>query len=745
MLRYLCLAILLVATQSNLWAREIKGLVQAGDEVLPGVIVTDGTHFTQTKSDGTFQLNIADEADFVYIFTPSGYSAPFESGTPEFYQSLKTGASDFTFKLEKLPFDDNKYALLATADPQTKTLKQFERFERESVTDLQATINEYESKKINTIGIALGDIAWDELDLFNNFKQAMAGLKIPFYPVIGNHDHDLNFSDDYASAEIYRQQFGPTYYGFKLGKQHYIVLDDIVYKGDKKYDEDLTDQQLEWVGNYLNYIPKGSELVFAMHAPFKNIQNDKMLPHGQQLLDLCQDYNVSFISGHTHLNSNMEVAPGVIEHNIGAICGTWWTAETCRDGTPNGYQVFEGTSEQLSWYYKSVGHDRNYQLVLFDKGSVANQANAVVAKIWNWDAKWNVEWFEDGKDMGEMEQASAYDPEYLRYLAKRAEGGKKSVPGYKQSQKSFFYFTADPSPKAKKVKVVATDRFGKSYEQEITLHSVDVEAHRGGAGLMPENTIASMLNGVKLGANTIELDLHITKDAKVIVVHDAYFNADHTTKPDGSELTEKEAENLPFFHLTYDEIKKYDTGSKPYNKYPEQEKLASYIPLVSILIDSVEQFTSQNGYGPVRYNIEIKSDEELEKKGLIPNYKYFTDKAMAVLLSKKLGSRLLVQSFDTRTLNYLHEKYPDTRLSFLIANAGGFNANMKKLDFIPDVYSPYYALVNRNLMENCQEVGIKVIPWTVDDDDNIRKVLDMQVDGIISNYPNRVMEITRGY
>ena len=111
--------------------------------------------------------------------------------------------------------------------------------------------------------IALGDIAWDELDLFSNYKQAMAGLQIPFYPVIGNHDHDLNFSDDYTSAEIYRQQFGPNYYGFNLGKQHYMVLDDIIYKGDKKYDEDLTDDQLEWVKNYLQFVPKGSSYNFV--------------------------------------------------------------------------------------------------------------------------------------------------------------------------------------------------------------------------------------------------------------------------------------------------------------------------------------------------------------------------------------------------------------------------------------------------------------------------------------------------
>jgi glycerophosphoryl diester phosphodiesterase len=745
MLKYLLLAAVLLMAQTKLWAREITGKVKAGNEKLAGIVVTDGTHFTQTDSTGTFQFDVSDEADFVYIFTPAGYTAPFGSGTPLFYRSLKEGDPNYTFDLEKLSFATKNYALLATADPQTKTQEQFARFERESVTDLEETIAEYKSKGINTIGIALGDIAWDELELFNNYKQAIAGLKIPFYPVIGNHDHDLHFSSDYESAETYRQQFGPTYYGFNLGKQYYIVLDDIVYKGDKKYDEDLTDEQLEWVKNYLNYVPRGSELIFAMHAPFKNIRNNRIIPHGQKLLDSCKGYKVSFLSGHTHLNSNMEVAPGIIEHNIGAICGTWWTAETCRDGTPNGYQVFESTPGHRSWYYKSVGKDRNYQLELFDKGSVTGQANAVVAKIWNWDPQWKVQWFEDGKRMGAMQQVSAYDPQYLRYLEARSEDGKKPVPGYKQSVRSFFYFAASPSLNAKKVKVIVTDRFGSTYEQEITLRSIDVEAHRGGAGLMPENTIEAMLNGLKLGANTLELDLHITRDGQVIVAHDAHFNPGFTTKPDGRELTGEEAKNLPFYKLTYDEIRPYDTGSKAYKKFPEQKKMPTHIPLVSALIDSVENYAATHGMSPVYYNIEIKSNKNLEKKGVIPPYREFTDKAMAVLQSKNLGERLLIQCFDPRTLNYLHEKYPDTRLVFLVSNIKGYAANMKKLNFIPDVYSPHYALVNQRLMQECQKAGMKVVPWTVDGKDDIRKLLGMKVDGIISNYPDRVLKITRGY
>lgn len=745
MLKHLSLAILFLLSQLPLWAHEISGQVRSGEQPLAGIVVTDGSNFTQTNSDGTFHLDAADQADFVYIFTPSGYSAPYESGTPAFYQSLKQANSSFIFDLEKLPFTNERYALLAMADPQTKTQEQFDRFERESVTDLQATIDRYTAENTNSIGIALGDIAWDELELFNNYKQAMAGLHIPFYPVIGNHDHDLSANDEYSGTEVYRQQFGPTDYGFQLGNQYYLVLDNINLKGPKKYDTDLTDAQINWIANYLKFVPKGSDVIFAMHAPFYMKNKDQLIEHGQQLLDLCKDYHISFLSGHTHLNSTREVVPGIWEHNIGAICGSWWTADECRDGTPIGYQVFEGQEDSFSWYYKSVGKDPSYQLKLYDRGQVVQQPNAVVAKIWNWDPNWKVHWFEDEKPMGEMTQVQAYDPDYLRYLHQQNPSQDVLTSDNKKELESYFFFAAQPSPGCKVIRVVATDDFGRQFSQQIELQAIDVEAHRGGSGLMPENTLESMLNAVKMGANTLELDLHITQDGKVIVVHDAHFNPAFTAKPNGEALSDKEAEKYYFYRMNYDDIRQYDTGTRYYDHYPDQAKLPTHIPLLSELIDTVETYVSAHGMSPMHYNIEIKSDKKLEKKKLIPAFESFSDKAMEVIQSKNIGDRYVIQSFDTRCLNYMHERYPQVRLVYLVESILSLEDNLQKLDFTPDVYSPYHLLVNSRTVNVCHEAGIKVIPWTVDEEKDMQQLLDLGVDGIITNYPNRLLKLTRQY
>ncbi len=272
----------------------------------------------------------------------------------------------------------------------------------------------------------------------------------------------------------------------------------------------------------------------------------------------------------------------------------------------------------------------------------------------------------------------------------------------------------------------------------------DIQAHRGGAGLMPENSIPAMLNAVKLGATTLEMDLHLTRDMQVIVAHDAKINRGFTLKPDGSKISKEEADKLFFYHLGYDEIQRYDIGTKYYEKFPEQQKIETHIPLVSDLIDSVENYVARYNLSPVHYNIEIKSNKEKEKRGLIPGYKAYTKKAMSVLLRKNLGERLLVQSFDARTLNYIHKEYPGVRLLFIVGkNTGFFEAHMKKLTFTPDVYCPDIELIDQNLIEKCHKAGMKIISGPVDIKEDIQKAIGLQVDGFMTNYPDRAVKYCR--
>lgn len=439
------------------FAMPIKGVVEAGKEKLSGVIVTDGFRFTRTDERGKFEMDTHDEADFIYIVTPDGYVASYESGTPEFYLPLKSDQKSYHFRLNNTGKTEN-CVVLAIADVQTRTDKHFKRFQEQSIPDLKSTIAAY-PQNTRIIGISLGDIVWDHFEHFPVYKKEMAGLQIPFYAVIGNHDHDKNESTDRASEQAYKEHFGPNYYAFQFGEIYFIVLDNILYKGNKKYDEALTENQIGWVRGLLKYIPKGKQIIVATHSPF-HFRDKEKIAGTDELLNALKGYKADFISGHTHLNSNFEIAPGVTEHNIGAICGTWWTADENRDGTPNGYGVLEFSGEKMEWYYKSTGHDRNWQFKVYPRGSVEEKPDGVVAKVWNWDNQWKVKWYEDGVLKGDMERFDSFDPDYLSYIK------GLDVPKFTQPQKSFFYFFASPSPKAQKIEVEVTDRFGHTYPRQ---------------------------------------------------------------------------------------------------------------------------------------------------------------------------------------------------------------------------------------------------------------------------------------
>src|SRR5215204_5782303 len=136
------------------------------------------------------------------------------------------------------------------------------------------------------------------------------------------------------------------------------------------------------------------------------------------------------------------------------------------------------------------------------------------------------------------------------------------------------------------------------------------EGHRGCRGLMPENTIPAMLKAIDLGVTTLEMDAGISKDKRVLVSHDPYFNADITTTPEGEQLTKQEGSKRLLYSMNYDSIRKYDVGLKPHPGFPRQQKIAAYKPLLSELIKACEVYAKEKGVPPLWYNIETKTKKE---------------------------------------------------------------------------------------------------------------------------------------
>jgi len=265
----------------------------------------------------------------------------------------------------------------------------------------------------------------------------------------------------------------------------------------------------------------------------------------------------------------------------------------------------------------------------------------------------------------------------------------------------------------------------------------DKQGHRGCRGLMPENTVPAMLRALDLGVTTLEMDVVITKDKKVVLSHDPWFSQDITTKPDGIYMGLREERKFNIYWMTYEQVKTFDVGLKPHPRFPQQQKIKVVKPLLADLIDSVRQYMMTSKRPLPYYNIEIKTNPEFD--GVFnPKPDEFVELLMAVIKEKQIEDYIIIQSFDFRSLKYLHEHYPAVKTAMLIESFDKrtLDEQLNALGFIPTVYSPAYELVDGKLVRKCHGKNMKLLPWTVNDKGMIEKLKKMGVDGIITDYPD---------
>ncbi|MEO8235333.1 MAG: glycerophosphodiester phosphodiesterase [Flavobacterium sp.] len=269
----------------------------------------------------------------------------------------------------------------------------------------------------------------------------------------------------------------------------------------------------------------------------------------------------------------------------------------------------------------------------------------------------------------------------------------------------------------------------------------DIQGHRGCRGLLPENSIEAMKKAIDIGVTTLEMDVVISKDHQVVVSHDAYLSHEFCFDLKGSEITESNEKEFNLYQMDYAQIRKYDCGSKVHPRFLDQLKLKTYKPLLSELIDSVEIYIKKKYPNKtIRYNIETKITPDGD--GVFnPEPKEFVDLLLAVLKTKNISDRFYIQSFDVRTLQYLHKNHPEIKTVLLVENKLSIEENIALLGFYPNIYSPEFILLNKKKVEFLHKKNIKVIPWTVNEINDMKKLIKMKVDGIISDYPNRYFEL----
>jgi glycerophosphoryl diester phosphodiesterase len=268
-------------------------------------------------------------------------------------------------------------------------------------------------------------------------------------------------------------------------------------------------------------------------------------------------------------------------------------------------------------------------------------------------------------------------------------------------------------------------------------NTFDFQAHRGGRGLMPENTIPAMLSVMDNNkVTTLEMDLAITKDKQVVVSHDPILNPLITTKPDGTYIKANDINENIIYQMDYAQLQKFDVGLKIHPGFPQQQKLAATIPTLNDLVDSVEAKSAYNGRR-MFYNIEIKS---VDGKDIVehPAPEEFVDLVVNVIKQKNIVDRTTIQSFDIRPLKVLHQKYPKVQTAYLVygADCGDAQKQIELLGFMPTIYSPEYKYVTKETVEYCHAQHMKIIPWTVNTKKEINALIALGVDGLITDYPN---------
>ena len=272
--------------------------------------------------------------------------------------------------------------------------------------------------------------------------------------------------------------------------------------------------------------------------------------------------------------------------------------------------------------------------------------------------------------------------------------------------------------------------------------TIDWQGHRGARGLLPENTIPAFLKALEYPVTTLELDVVISQDGKVVISHEPWMSAAICQQPDGSPIPEEEEQTFRIYDMAYAKIRAFDCGSKGNANFPEQTAMKVSKPLLDSLFPAVAAWCTEHDRPLPDYNIEIKSQPEWDGT-FTPEPNEFAKRVLTIIEQAGVRERTCIQSFDARALRAVHELDPDMTTAWLVADTDGLEVNLNELGFLPTIYSPYYKLVTANVVKEAHERGLKIIPWTVNEVPQMRALISMGVDGIITDYPNRIAEAVK--
>lgn len=485
-----------------------NGKKESREKGIPNVAVSNGIQVAQTDEKGHYELPVGED-QIIFVIKPSGYQVPVnDKNLPQYYYIHKPSGSpetDFpgvepTGKLPRkidfglLPIEGNPhFTALVFGDPQPYTLEEVNHFDK-------GVIAELEDIKGIDFGLSLGDLVGNDLDLFAPYIAATAKVGVPWYNVLGNHDLNFDVKEDRLSDETFEAHFGPANYAFNHGKVHFIVLDDVLYpdpRDGKSYWGGFREDQLEFIKNDLNFVPKDHLIVLAFHIPLSEPNGDPFKDEDrQQLFDLLKDYPYTLsLSAHTHLQKQdfffekdgWNQKNPHHHYNVGTTSGDWYSGtlnekgvpkSKMRDGTPKGYAFIDFKGNQYEVRYKAVDHGDDYQMAIFapkvlekDKRTSAG----IVVNFFMGNSEDQVRCRIDNGEWKDMQYMEDYDPTYMLEVY-QWDTTEELLDGRRPSNpvKSTHLWRGGIDAKLEKgihtIEVEATDMFGKKHYGQKTYY-----------------------------------------------------------------------------------------------------------------------------------------------------------------------------------------------------------------------------------------------------------------------------------
>ncbi|OFY45150.1 MAG: hypothetical protein A2X18_14570 [Bacteroidetes bacterium GWF2_40_14] len=509
--------------------KNIKGIVYCNGKGIANVVVSDGIEVTKTNADGIYYLQSAKKHGYVFISIPSNYEVATKNKLPAFFEYLTSSTTVVDQRNFELSEVDNKnHVIIAMADMHLANRNNdISQFKSGFYAEASSYASQLKSSGIKVYGIALGDMSWDAYWYENsyalsNYLNEIDGIGFQIFNIMGNHDNDPYKAFDFPAESPFKQIIGPSYYSINIGKVHYVILDDVQYInaggsqgviGARDYLEVVSAEQINWLGKDLAEVTdKTTPVIVALHTPVHSVSvnssgqqvtgND--LTNGTELKAVFNGFsNVKFISGHTHINYNVEISSNMYEHNIAAISATWWWTgksgyagnHICKDGSPGGYGIFEVNDKVVKYTFKGIGYNKNKQFRTYDRNTIEinaanftpsasdtykamvptyageyntqNKGNIVMINVFNYDNSCSLEVKENGLPLTVTRKYKKDPLHIISYEMQRLNYNAEPTSSFITNNSShIFEVTASSATSTLEIKL--TDRNGNVFTETMT-------------------------------------------------------------------------------------------------------------------------------------------------------------------------------------------------------------------------------------------------------------------------------------